>query len=269
MPKRKLLTLIATSLVIVGIVGVLFTYKSSGAGEEVNQTEVIKNPDITEVSVKSDNATIDIEPTTEEHISVEFTAKESKYNKYKLEIDEDGDSLSIELSDKSIRFIHFDLDFDFSGPQITVYLPKKQFENLVVDNVNGKITIEDVNVHNLNAKTVNGKIDIEDTTTESTSVSSDNGSILLKNVDGNITSDVVNGSTSLVTKTLDRTLDLESVNGKITVQTAEEPTNASIEIDVENGKTEIYGNDSRSAVYGNGEHKVKLRTVNGSVTVSK
>ncbi|WP_047984963.1 DUF4097 family beta strand repeat-containing protein [Ornithinibacillus californiensis] len=269
MPKRKLLTLIATSLVIVGIVGVLFTYKSSGAGEEVNQTEVIKNPDITEVMIESDNATIEVEPTNDEYITVEFTAKETKYNKYKLEIEEDGDSLSVELNDKAIRFIHFDLDFDFTGPQITVYLPEKQFEELKINNVNGKISVENINVGNLNAKTTNGRIEIEDSKTTNTTVSSENGSIALTYVGGDITSDVVNGSTTLITNDLDQMIDLESVNGKIKVQTAKEPTNATIEVSVTNGKVDIFGNDSRSAVIGDGKNKIKLKTVNGSVTVSK
>ncbi|GGA78286.1 DUF4097 family beta strand repeat-containing protein [Ornithinibacillus halotolerans] len=269
MPKLKMLMMIASTLVVVGIVGVLFTFKSAGAGEEINDTKVIQNPNITEVSVESENATILVLPTSDDLISVTFEAKESKYDKYKFDINEEGDTLSIELKEKTIRFINFHLDFDFSGPKITVYLPEKQYEELIVDNINGKINVDSINVDNINAKTVNGRIEIEETNTNSTTVSSENGSVILKHVNGDITSDLVNGSTTFITDNLNRSIDLESVNGKITVQTTEEPTNATIEVDVVNGKVSVFENDTRSMVYGNGEHKIQLKTVNGSVTVSK
>ncbi|WP_042144408.1 DUF4097 family beta strand repeat-containing protein [Paucisalibacillus sp. EB02] len=269
MPKRRLLTFIATGLIVIGLVGVIFTYKSSGAGEEINRSKVVQNPDITEISIESDNATIEVLPTTEELITVTFSAKESKYNKYKLDIEEKGDALSVELNEKIIKFINFNLDFDFSGPKITVYLPEKQYEKLTIDNVNGKVKVEQLDVETIIVKTINGRIEMEDTNTTRTTVSSENGSIAFEYVNGTITSDVVNGSTTFITNNLDRTIDLESVNGKIKVQTDTEPTNATIEVNVVNGKVDIFGNDSSSVVIGDGEHQIKLKTVNGSVTVSK
>ncbi|WP_096270759.1 DUF4097 family beta strand repeat-containing protein [Paucisalibacillus globulus] len=269
MPKQRLMTFIATGLIVVGLIGVLFTYKSSGAAEETMNEKVIQNPNITDISIESDNATIEVLPTTDEHITVKFAAKESKYNKYKLEIEEDGDTLSVELSEKLIQFINFNLDFDFSGPKITVYLPHKQYEKLMVDNINGKVSVKQINVETIHAKTVNGRIVMEDLNTTRTTVSSENGSIELEYVNGIITSDVVNGSTTFITDNLDRSIDLESVNGKIKVVTDQEPTNATIEVNVVNGKVDVFGNDSRNAVIGDGEHRIKLKTVNGSITISK
>jgi DUF4097 and DUF4098 domain-containing protein YvlB len=269
MPKLKLLLVIATSFVIIGMVGVLFTYKTSGAGEEISQTEAIHNPDITEISVESKNATIEVMPTNEDQITVEFTATESKYNKYKLEIEEEGESLSIELDEKTLQFLSFDFDFDFSGPKIKVYLPEKQYEELEIDVVNGKIDVEGITVDEVEVNTINGRIVLKELETKSTTVSSENGGITIENVNGRITSDVENGGTTLITNHLDRFIDLESVNGKITVQTAQEPTNATIEVSVVNGKVNLFGNDSRSAVIGDGENKINLKTVNGSITVGK
>jgi DUF4097 and DUF4098 domain-containing protein YvlB len=269
MPKQRLLIIIASCLMIVGIVGVLLTFSTSGSAEEVEKTEVIQNPAITDVLVKSDNASIEVLPTTEDEITVEFTASESKHNKYKLDINEEGTSLSIELNQKTIKFLNFGLDFDFKGPKIKVYLPEKQYEELTVDVINGKVHAENIAVADVNVKTINGKVKLENVHTNNTVVSSENGGIVFDHVEGQVSSDVVNGSTTFITDNLDQSIDLESVNGKIKVQSTKEPTNATISVSVVNGKVDFFGNDSRSAVIGDGEHKINLTTVNGSITVSK
>lgn len=266
MPKQKLLMLIASVLIIVGLIGVFFTFPLSGSESKIEKTETIQNTEINKIAVKTENARMDVIPTSDDYITVEFSAPESRQNKYKLEIEEQGNSLEIELKEKHLRF--FQLDFTFSGPELTIYLPEKQWEELSMRNINGKIVADNITVSNLNAKTTNGVVHLTDIETNSATATSKNGNITFEHVDGEITMDVVNGNTKLITDNLDRSIQLESVNGTIKIETEEEPTNTTIEADVKNGKVSIFGDDTRNVRFGEGKHSVKLKTVNGKISVN-
>ena len=265
MPKQKMLILIATFLIAIGLIGGLATFSTSGATTEIEQTEVIQNADIKDIQLKSENAIIHIESTTQDQITVEFTAPESRHHLYHLEIEEDKESLSIELKEKFLQFLS--LDFTFSSPEITVYLPEKQYDVLKLQGVNGKMDINHITVSEVDVKNVNGRVQLTNVTANQTNVDSKNGSIVMENVTGQITTDVINGSTSLKTDDLERSIDLASVNGRITIETKEQPTNATIEVSVKNGKADVFGQDTRHSRFGNGEHLITLETVNGAITV--
>lgn len=269
MPRQKLLIIIASCLFVLGVVGSLITYQTAGASsEDVTETKVVENQNIMKLDIETDNARVDVLPTTDENIKVEFVAPGTNISKYKFTVEEEGNSLSIEVKEKRLQFLSFDLDLSFKGPNVTLYLPEKQYEELDIDVINGRVNIEDVKVADVEVETVNGRIELTQLQTTTTSVSSENGGIQLTNVDGEITSEVVNGRTTVLTEDLDRSMNLESINGRIEVETAKGPTNATIEVDVVNGKVDIFGESSRSAVIGDGEHKIKLKTVNGNITVS-
>ncbi|GIO27309.1 DUF4097 family beta strand repeat-containing protein [Ornithinibacillus bavariensis] len=269
MPKQKLLIVIASCLLAVGLVGVLATFRLSGSAEEISKKEVIENTNITDISIEADNAGIEVLPTKEETITVEFYATESKQKKYNLELEEQGQSLAIELEEKVIQFLHFGWDFDFKSPKLTVYLPEKMYHKLKIEAENGKIEAENVSAEDVAIETENGRVELTEVITNRTHVTSENGSIRFNYVDGQVSSDVTNGTITFITDDLDRSIDLESVNGRIKVQTQNEPTNATIDASVVNGKVDIFGSNTRSSVTGNGENRIKLTTVNGSITVSK
>ncbi|MEN2465432.1 DUF4097 family beta strand repeat-containing protein [Ornithinibacillus sp. FSL M8-0202] len=269
MPRKKLWIIIASCLFVVGVIGSLLTYKTAGASsEDVIETEVIDNQGITTLNVKTDNARVEVLPTSEKEITVEFTSPATSKNKYKFTVEEDGDTLAVEVKEKRIlQFISF--DFSFQGPSLVIYLPEKQYAELKVDVINGRVNVEGLEVEHANVQTINGRIELEDLTTITTYVSSENGRVELTYVDGEITSNAVNGRTTLITNDLDRSIDLETVNGKIEIQTMQEPTNAAFEVSVVNGKVDILGDNSKNSVFGEGAHKIKLKTVNGSITVRK
>ncbi|MFS0674817.1 DUF4097 family beta strand repeat-containing protein [Ornithinibacillus sp. 179-J 7C1 HS] len=270
MPKQKLLIIIASCLFVLGVVGSLITYQTAGASDEdVKETKIVENQSISKFEIETDNARVDVLPTTDEEITVEFTAPGTNKNKYKFNVEEEGDLLSVEVKEKRLQFLSVDLDFSFKGPNVIIYLPEKQYDELGIDVINGRVHVEDIEIANVDIETVNGRVELEGLKTNTTTVSSENGGVNLTHVDGDIISEVVNGRTTMITNDLDRSINLESVNGKIDIQTSNEPTNASIEVDVVNGKVDIFGDSSRSAVVGDGKHKIKLKTVNGSITVSK
>lgn len=268
MPRTKLFSTIATVLIIVGLVGALLAYTTYGAGEDVQQTETFEHQSITEVVIESDSASINVFPTNDELITVTFSAKDTRSRQYDFNVQENEETLNIQLKEKKkFQFINF--GFNFTSPEITVYLPEKQYERLQVDNVNGKTTVENMSTNELNATTVNGRIDINNMTTQNTIVSSQNGKINLNAVNGEIVGNVVNGSITLETDDLNQFIDLESVNGKLSIETNEEPTNATIEVDVVNGKIDIFGEKNRNTTFGEGDYLIQLKTVNGRVSVSK
>lgn len=270
MPKQRLLILIASCLLIVGAIGSIITYRTSDvSAEDLTDTELIENDHVTKIEVETENAKIEVLPTDEENIKVEFTAPSSEHDKYKLKLEEVGDTLSIKLKEKRIQFLYFDISLDFTGPVLKLYLPQKQYEELSIDGINGRIDVEQIEVAYADIETINGKIKLKELVTAETEVSSENGGIELNHVEGNISSEVTNGSTHLVTDNLDRSIDLESVNGKITIQSSKEPTNATIEASVINGKVNIFGDNARVKSFGNGEHKIELESVNGSISVNR
>ncbi|MEN2768924.1 DUF4097 family beta strand repeat-containing protein [Ornithinibacillus xuwenensis] len=268
MPKQRLWLMLASILLIVGIIGSVLTYRASNASERIMEKKAFDVNNITEFYVESDNASVEIIPTDEEVMTVEFTANES-HTKYKFEAKQDGNKLSVIAKEKFLKFFNVSFDFDFSSPKLVIQLPEKQYENLQVDVDNGKIIAENLTIENVDLESENGRIRVSSLDATSTKVQSENGRIELQDVTGAITGDVTNGSTTLITDNLDRPIDLESVNGRIEVQTENEPTNATIDISVVNGKGEIFGRDSEHEIFGDGENKVNLKTVNGSVTVTK
>ncbi|MFD2043312.1 DUF4097 domain-containing protein [Ornithinibacillus salinisoli] len=268
MPKKKLLITIAVSLIIIGGIGSMVTFQSVFASEPVSKEESFDEQDILNINIESDNSRVEILPTKETTTKVEFTAAEKKNKKYNFQADVENGSLNIVLKEKRF-FKFFSFDFSFSGPTLKVYVPEKQYEALNIDVINGKINVEDLHVNLATIETVNGAIQLRDMETNATKVNSENGKVSLRHVRGEIIGEVTNGSISLVVDHLDRPIDLESVNGKLRIETEQEPTNATIDVDVVNGKVDIFGNDSRHTVIGDGENLIKLETVNGSIKVSK
>ena len=177
MPRQKILILVASVLIIVGLIGVFVTFPSSGSGTQIEKTETIQNVQINKIAVKTENARIDVQSTTDDYITVKFIVPEARQNNYTLDLDEKEDSLEIELKEKFIRF--FQLDLTFSGPELMIYLPEKQWDELKLDAVNGKMSAKNITVASLHAKTTNGVVQLTDIDSEMASATSKNGSITL------------------------------------------------------------------------------------------
>src|SRR5699024_10553167 len=94
-----------------------------------------------------------------------------------------------------------------------------------------------------------------------------NGKIKLADVDGQLVGRTNNGSISLIAQEIDRPIDFATDNGKILIQTEHEPTNAIIDIKIDNSKVEYFGESIWEDDIGDGEHVNKLETKNAKITL--
>lgn len=110
MTRLKKLAIIASLLLVVGVVGSLLTYKSMIKAEDVFEEKELDTENITDIQVDVDHAKVDIVPMqATDKITVELTGKVAKYKKYKLEAKTEGNSAIIKLNERQRKL--FNLNF--------------------------------------------------------------------------------------------------------------------------------------------------------------
>ena len=227
----------------------------------------IEDESFSNIDVLSDNASIEIIPTTGSITTVEYGGKNEKNTKYNLKADVKGDTLTVKLKKKGWSFLSF--GFSFSNMELLITVPEKQYELMTVKNNNGKIKAENMEAVDISFETDNGNIELKNIEADSTHVQSDNGRIILDQVTGKVIGKTDNGRITLVTDNLDRSIDLTTDNGRIEITSTSEPENVTIDAKTGNGKIDVLGVKNEHTVFGKGEHLIKLRSDNGRITVSK
>lgn len=263
MSKIKKLSVIALLLLVVGVVGGLFTYSSAIKQFEVKKERIVKDT-FTSVEINGVNADIDIIPTNDSVAKIEFVTNGVDERKSTFTSDVNGKILSITVKDNEGPF---QFGFHSKSEHLKVLLPKKQYESIVIENGNGQVQVEQMKTNHVQVTLINGEAKLNGLITDAIRVESGNGEIRLKDVEGEITGSTVNGIIDVKTKDLDRSLELKSANGKIMVQTEKEPTNARFDVSVLNGDINILDKYTGSTTIGKGENLIKLTTVNGEVSV--
>ena len=278
----KRISIIGLILLVIGIIGTIFTVKSQLSGEEMLEEKAVDTNDFANIDIKTDNAEIIVLPVEDEKARVELLGNISRYN-FSTEVE--GDTLNVQVKTKLKKLIHFDI---FSKSlSLTVLVPKKEYERIRVQSNNGLIEVTDLegsemqlatnngSVHVKNVKgdtlmldTDNGRIDMKNVDTKLANVSSNNGRIELENVQGEIIGNTDNGRISLLTEDLDRPIELSTMNGKIDVNSKNKPTNAMLDLKTHNGKIQVFGSSEWDNMIGNGENLIKISTDNGSITIT-
>ncbi|WMX56309.1 DUF4097 family beta strand repeat-containing protein [Peribacillus sp. R9-11] len=264
MVNIKKLSIIALVLLLVGVVGSLFTFSQVTDKESTTEKKSITD-EVTDIQVISDNAAVEIIPTTGTETSVELVSKGVDVSKLNFSADVEGKKLAIKLKDKR----SFSFGFQIQSLHLKVYVPEKAYKSFVVKSDNGKVQMAELEIKNLNVESQNGRVELNDIVTEKVEVKSANGRVDLNNVEGNLVGSSNNGKISLVTKDLDRNIQLESDNGKIMIKTDKEPTNTTFDVHVDNGKIDILNKYEGNVVIGKGENMVKLETNNGKIEIIK
>lgn len=272
--------MLAVILLLVGSIGSIFTAKSQKQGESLE--EFVEERSFNSIYLATDNSEIALIPTTAEKAKVELAGNQKGYV---LTTDVVDHTLQVNLKQKRFKLFSFDL---FSSKlYLTVYVPQKIYDTIQVESKNGSIKLTDLEGSDLKADTNNGRITLENIKSNSLSLESNNGQIEMNDiiatlieadihngkiemekVEGEIAAKTNNGRITLATDNLDRPLDLHSDNGKIEIYSKEKPTNAILDIKVNNGKVRVFDEKDWDTVIGNGENTIKLKTNNGSITLS-
>ncbi|WP_087974370.1 DUF4097 family beta strand repeat-containing protein [Oceanobacillus rekensis] len=261
----KKIAVIALVLLLVGVIGSIFTVKSVVGSDVKLETIEINDKAFNQIAIKTNNATVELLPTDDETTTVEFTGNRKNDQKYDVKADVDGNVLSITVKEKWLKFFNF--DFSFSSPTLTVYVPEKEYETIQIDTDNGRAYANGLEVNEINVTTNNGRIELKDIKSTVVTSEADNGEIRLENVDGKLNGRTNNGKITLITEHLDHPIEFRTSNGRIHIQTENEPTNALFDVKVDNGKVRIFGDSNWDTVIGDGDNFIKLTTNNGGITV--
>lgn len=267
MSSIKKISIIALVLLLIGVAGSLFTYRNANKLVQVSEEKLINDQNITQVQVETDNVGVEIVPTKDKVTKIELSGKRSTETKQIFSANVNGTTLSIKLKDERLKF--FSLDFLATSLTLKVYLPEKQYASLLIDSQNGLIQAQQMNITDVKATTNNGRIELKNIVSSTVYVESSNGKISLEHVDGKLTGKTNNGKISIISKDLDRPMQLDTNNGSISVQTEKEPTNTTFNVHVDNGHINILDKYNSNAVIGKGENVISLITNNGAITVSK
>ena len=264
MSNLKKVSIIAFILILIGVVGSIFTMNSISKSEDEIERIEMDDETYQQIDISTNNASVEILPANDQTTTVEFSGSEE----YNLHANIEGDTLTVDVEERR-GFNWFSFDFSFSTPSLKVYLPAKDYENLKVESDNGRILASELQSQDINVETNNGRIEFSDINSLHTVMETDNGEIILGNIAGEISGKTNNGAISLITEDLDRPIDLKTDNGRIEVRTEKEPEDAILDIKTDNGKVTVFGKSNWDTVIGNGNHVIKLTTDNGSITIEK
>lgn len=264
MNKLKGIMFIALGLVIVGVVGGLLTFRSMNQSETISKEKVI-NEEFSKVKVIS-GAQVEILPTKDKAAKIELSGKKAKNTNVIFNTNVEGKTLKVELIDKQSTFFNF--EFTDRSLHLKVLLPEKLYESINTVSNNGKVYLEGITSTDVFASTDNGMMELKNITGKKVKVKANNGRVSLYHVEGQLKGETDNGKISVVTRDMNRSIDLTSNNGRIDVQTEKEPTNVRFDVHVDNGRINIFNKYKDNAVIGNGEHVIHLTTDNGSINVS-
>ncbi|WP_058306107.1 DUF4097 family beta strand repeat-containing protein [Gracilibacillus massiliensis] len=266
MKHLKKLVVIAVVCLLVGGIGsaVAYSYYEPSTLEESVE---ITNEDIISFDIRVNNEAVKMVPSTDDSIRVELTGNAVNKNENNLMVEESGATLLIETENEKRKL--FSLNFFDFNRTLTIYVPEREYQSLQAEIDNGSIRVKEMNAKNILTTTKNGKIFLHNIISDQVEVNTNNGKIELENVEGKLIGKTNNGAISLVSKELDRQIDFQTDNGSITIETEKEPTNVVFDTKTNNGSINLFNDSSYDMIIGDGDHTIKLRTKNGSITVNK
>ncbi|KAB8129529.1 DUF4097 domain-containing protein [Gracilibacillus oryzae] len=284
MNRLKMIITIAILLIVVGLTGSIFAYRIS-ADTVQTQTEEVNGQNITNIVLDAENEQVELIPTSDSKIIIESEGKGSNSD-VEFTVKENEDTLEIQTEDNDFKLFTFNV-FNWTN-HLKVYVPKKMYQSVQIEIDNGSFHMNDLSIKDVKIRAKNGKIVLTDLITTNTAAEANNGAIKLKNIDneeirintnngkiemeevqGDIIGKTDNGAISLVTGNLDRSIDLQTRNGSIYIQTEKDPTNTTFDTSTHNGRVNLFDNPDWPVVTGDGNHLIKLSTHNGNITVSK
>ncbi|MCH1627536.1 DUF4097 family beta strand repeat-containing protein [Ferdinandcohnia quinoae] len=151
-------------IILIGVLGLIITINTSGKKlfsfntVEVHEKKEFDAEDIKNILIKSSSVDVNVIPTDGDKVIAELKGKASKNNKdtYKLEIDEDHDTLEINVDRKEKFEISI---FNFTSVDLNVEVPQKVYDSLEINTSSGDINTEDLEAKNLSIEANSGNIE--------------------------------------------------------------------------------------------------------------
>lgn len=261
----KKIAIVGLAILLVGAaINIIFNLR--GNFERKSETVTIEESNFQHIQVEAGSVSVEIVPSKNDETTVSFNGEAKKSTKYKLKAEVRRDTLEIKLKERRWSFINFGFS---KKSTLIVSVPDKKYGELQMELDNGKILVSDMRVNEVEVETDNGSIELKDVTSKEINASTDNGRISMDNVEGKLFADTDNGQINLITNNLDRVIHFETDNGAIEIHSSTKPTNATIDVKVDNGKVDIFGHSDKQTEFGNGENLIRLETDNGRIIVNE
>lgn len=254
------------------------------------------------VDIQIDHGSLRILPSIDSQMHVDV--KDKSY-KQLLTVEIVNRTLMVKLTEESIKWGIFNFNLNMTSPLVTVQLPQKVYElikiytdngkitgtllkstifsaesdngqielkeitasELLVETDNGNISLSSIEAERLTAISDNGSVSLSYAKLQKSRLKTDNGIIFLIEAEGAIQAETDNGKIFLGTAHIERNLNFKTDNGSITIETALKPENVAIRAQRDSGSATIFGEKSKQAVFGTGQHAVLLTSDNGNIEV--
>lgn len=266
MSTLKRLILLAVILITVGLIGSLFTVKSLFQSSELVTEEQIYNESYEDIVINIDNMNVQLYGSKEKETKIVTSTKEK--NKANFQINEGILTITVAEPD-SLRFTLPNFGLINRVPSVKIYVPEDIYKRINIKSKNGMITAKDLEAEDIVVETINGLVKLESIKSHKTKITTENGLVNLNQMSGDIVSQTTNGKISYKATHIDQNIDFKTVNGLISIETENEPTNVTFDVAVELGQVDIFGSNEQNVVYGAGENAIKLTTSLGKITVKE
>ncbi|MEH7384358.1 DUF4097 family beta strand repeat-containing protein [Bacillus sp. JJ1521] len=232
----------ALILVLIGVLGVIITLNNSGveaftfSSVDVNEKQEVSAEGITTIIIDSPSVDVNVIPTKKDQVEVEFSGKVGKKSKalYKLDIDEDGDTVEISMEKKNkFQFMMF----NFTRVSLNIKVPEKMYDSIQINASSGDIVVEEMNSKEMVIITESGDIEIMKSVIKgSLNLEASSGDVKVKDTVGNV-------------------IDIETSSGDITAI-----KNEAKEIEFLTSSGDIESNNQSS-------EKMNINTSSGDITI--
>lgn len=245
----KKLSIFATLLIIIGVIGGILTYeadeiKAMNEKQSVNMSSVKR---ITTSTISTDVRVISSETATEATIELIGQAKDSQIPSLDVEVIDDELIVDVENTSDN-KWFNINFSFEFYSPEmeLLVTLPGKQYDNLDVSTVSGDVYIDNITVNNHAISTVSGDVDVEKLTGES-DISTTSGDVFI------------------FTKMIDAPILIETVSGDVEIEVESTLSNAAFNFDTVSGDINILDQEIDHLTIGNGTPTIEISTISGDI----
>lgn len=281
---RNIILIISVMLVIIGMIicGVSFAMAGFNAehfsdafiGKEVNLEMAEYNAVYGKISINVIDREVELKRSTDDKIHITY----KKSEKSRMEFTESGNTLAVtEYNEK--KWFDYIFNFDF-GRNIVIELPEKINADIKINDKNGKMTANDLNVNgNFDIETGNGELSFINTKfSGSLTARTSNGKITLENLsvggDGDFTTS--NGKYSLEKVKIGGKLKLDTSNGKIKLNSVSakeaqlKTSNGYVELEDVETEADVSVKSSNGGVLLNSvkAEEIDVKTSNGAANFS-
>ena len=259
---------VAVILILVGLIGAVFTAKDFFTRENIKGEAYFSSMDIEDIKITSDVANILVLPANSDDIRVKWEDSFLKSNRKNdfVSINEEDSELVITAGDKSFFSINFFGFNFFNKRQVEVYLPEKQYRSIVIHNDIGSTNISSIKVDHLTTETSVSNLTIKDVQANDIRATSDVGLITLEDFTGELFAKSSVGNISIRTEEITNAMEIESDIGNIKLTVPTIPDNISFYTHSEIGSVNVFG-EKGSYHNEQADHNISLETSVGNITV--